>query len=49
MKAASIKQKNQAMAARMKEQGITRTQGRCPICNRMVSLGALPHHIVICR
>jgi hypothetical protein len=48
MKAATIKQKNQAMAMRMKAEGIKRTQGRCPVCNRMVKVD-MYHHIITCR
>lgn len=32
------KQKNQAMAERMKRLGIKRLTGRCPVCYRIVAL-----------
>jgi len=40
---------NKAMAARLKKEGVTRTVARCPICNRVVSLKGLAHHIATCR
>lgn len=43
------KQEDQARAAAMKRDGIERTTGRCPICNRvyhadMLARGYLAHH-----
>jgi hypothetical protein len=43
------KQEDQARAAEMKRLGIERTQGRCPICNRvyhadMLGRGYGEHH-----
>ena len=38
-------EKDKAMAARLKREGVKRTKARCPICNKMVSLKALYNHI----
>jgi hypothetical protein len=35
---AASKQKNQAMAERMKRLGITRKTGLCPLCYRLVAI-----------
>lgn len=45
----STRNKNMAMAARMKAEGVRRNVARCPICYRIVSLSGLYHHIVTCR
>lgn len=35
------REKNQEIAARMKRDGIERTTGRCPICNKLYSADML--------
>lgn len=35
------RKKNQEIAARMKRDGIERTTGRCPICNKLYSADML--------
>jgi len=37
--------KDKAMAAELKKQGITRTTQRCPICNKTISLNQFYKHI----
>jgi len=41
--------KDAAMAAAMKAQGIERNIGKCPICNKAISLGSLYNHIISCK
>jgi hypothetical protein len=43
--ASKNREKDQAMAARLKEAKEERTVGRCPICNAVVSLDHLQTHI----
>lgn len=43
------KQKNQAMAERMKRLGIRRTTGRCPVCYRIVALPLERHLFGGCK
>jgi hypothetical protein len=38
--------KNSAMAKHMKERGIKRTSGNCPLCHHLVSNGALATHFL---
>lgn len=40
------KTKDKMMAARMKQEGVTRKTGKCPICNRAVNLKGMYSHIV---
>lgn len=42
----SNRNKNVAMAARMKSEGIVRKVARCPICNKVVGLSGIYTHIV---
>ena len=44
-----LRNKNMAMASRMKREGIVRTVARCPVCNGMVGINRLYTHIVTCR
>lgn len=44
-----LKGKNQAMAAQMKTKGIVRNTGKCPICNKQVSLANLYGHVISCK
>jgi hypothetical protein len=37
--------KDQEMAKRLKDENVRRTVGRCPICNKLVSVGQLQVHI----
>ncbi len=37
--------KDQAMAGRLKAEGVKREHARCPICSKVVSLNALPVHL----
>ena len=41
--------RDKEMAAYLKERGIRRTSGNCPICHRGVSLNNLQNHIVTCK
>ena len=41
--------KDSAMAARMKQLGIERRSGNCPICHHMVNLPNMNNHITTCR
>ena len=43
--ASKNREKDQAMAARLKAEGDKRTVGRCPICNAVVNLDNLQTHI----
>jgi uncharacterized protein with PIN domain len=43
--AAKNREKDQAMAARMKQDGVKRDVARCPICNKVVSLNQYPVHV----
>lgn len=45
MGAAERRQHDSAMASRMKELGITRTTGKCSICQQLVSLAKMQGHI----
>lgn len=43
-------EKDRQMAANMRENGVTRTVGRCPVCNSLVSVKGLYNHIAFsCR
>lgn len=42
------REKDQLMAKRMKEAGITRTTGRCPICHDVVANGTT-HVLITCK
>lgn len=39
------KGRNAAMAARLKEEDVRRTSGRCPICNGIIALTAYYTHV----
>ena len=43
--AAKNREKDQAMAARLKAEGVTRDVARCPICYGVVALRNLYNHI----
>ena len=43
--AAKNREKDQAMAARLKADGVKRESARCPICNKVVSLAQLQVHV----
>lgn len=43
--AAKNREKNQAMAARLKAEKVTRVAARCPICSKVVSLQSLQQHL----
>ena len=43
-----LKAKNQAMAAAMKAQGVTRHTANCPLCHRLVAIHNLYGHIGRC-
>lgn len=43
--ASKNREKDQAMAARLKKDNVKRDSGRCPICSKVVSLGQLQTHI----
>jgi hypothetical protein len=43
--AAKNREKDQAMAARLKAEGVKREVARCPICNKVVSLVHLYTHV----
>ncbi len=43
--AAKDRTKDQEMAKRLKDEGVKREVGRCPICNKVVSLNQLPVHV----
>lgn len=45
---ASTKQKNQAMAERMKKLGIKRTTARCPVCYKIVAIPMERHLFYNC-
>jgi hypothetical protein len=47
--AGRMRAKNSAMAAALKAAGIERHTGKCPVCNRIVSLGSIYNHIVTCK
>jgi len=38
-------EKDKEMAKYLKEHGVVRTTGRCPICNKVVSLSILANHV----
>lgn len=46
---ASTKAANQAMAARMKAEGVERRTCRCPICHHLVSINGLFSHLTGCK
>lgn len=41
--------KNQAMAARMKEEGVERSTLRCAICGGLVGINRYPIHLASCK
>ena len=41
--------KDKQMAKHLKEMGVKRETGRCPICNQVVGIHALLNHIVFHR
>lgn len=43
--AARQREKNSAMAAMMKAQGIKRTTTRCPVCHKLIGIDGLYHHV----
>lgn len=43
--AAKNREKDQAMAARLKADGVKRESARCPVCNKVVALTHLQNHI----
>lgn len=43
------KAKNQAMAHAMKDQGVTRSICRCPICHGIVGVSIIYAHILNCK
>jgi hypothetical protein len=43
--ASKSREKDQAMAARLKADGVKRDSARCPICSKVLALNALPVHI----
>jgi len=45
----SQRNKDKAMAARLKKEGVKRTRARCPVCNRVVNVKGIYQHIVTCR
>lgn len=45
MSAAERKNKDKAMASRLKAEGDERTSSRCPMCPAIVALPRLPDHI----
>jgi len=50
MSKGSVAEKNRAMAAYLKERGVRRTSGRCPVCNKVIGINALQGHIATaCR
>lgn len=48
MSLADRRNKDQAMAARLKSQGVERREARCPLCHSIVSLERLPSHLNVC-
>lgn len=42
---AKSREKDQAMAARMKAEGVKRTVARCPICSKLVAVNSLATHL----
>lgn len=47
MGAAERRQKDSAMASRMKQEGVERRTGRCPICYSLIALDKLEGHIAL--
>lgn len=47
--AGRMRSKNSAMAAMLKAQGVERNSGKCPICQKTVSLNSLYNHIITCK
>ncbi len=43
------REKDQAMAAQMKRDGVRRASARCPICGRLVALAQLTQHVGLHR
>jgi uncharacterized protein with PIN domain len=43
--ASKNREKDQAMAARLKKDGVKRDSARCPICNKVMNLKDFANHI----
>lgn len=48
-KGADKSAKDKQMAARMKQEGITRKTCRCPMCHGLINIKSYASHLGVCR
>lgn len=47
--AGRLRERNSAMAARMKAEGVKRSTMKCPVCHQLVGIASLYSHLGKCR